>query len=173
MEDKKEVVSDQDGNGNETAKKAEEEKKDKEESPKAEEKKEGGFKKWWNSTKKSVDDSILEGKIKSAYVDAHTLFDVYSYDGGLFDGSSVYGEIKDGALTYFGDLEIKPYSVIISSKDQKAYYALESEKVQVESAVEGTTYSRPGFKVTLDEKVEEVPVIKAGKRYFLYKGKKD
>lgn len=113
---------------------------------------------------------MLESHIASAYQDAHHAFGVYGKGDGIFGGSNVYGEIVSGSLVYFGTDEIKPYSVIIDSKDNKAYYALKSEKIDVVAKYDGTEYTRPGTKIKLDAKVEEVNVVKADKRFFIYKG---
>lgn len=149
---------------------AEEEKKEPESETKEEgakeEKKEG----WWARQKKKIADNNLESSIRKAYEQAHHRFDVYPYDGGLFDTIDVYGDIEDGALTYFGEKDVKPFSVVIDKKDNKAYYAGNSEKATVRVLYESTEYERPGTKVELDPNVEEIPVIKAEKRYFIYKG---
>lgn len=157
---KKDVVSEQDGTGKEK------------ESAKTDEapKQESGFGKWMHETKAKVNASILEGHIENSYRYAHKTYEVYSYGQGLFGGFPVYGEISDGALVYFGSEEIKEYSVILDDKTGKAYYAGKSEKIEVETEYDHQHYSRPGVRVTLDEHVEEVPVIKADQRYFLYKG---
>lgn len=170
-EEKKDVVSSQDGNGNETKEDSSKKDETKQEGKK-EEKKEGGFKKWWNSTKKSIDDSVLEGNLTNAYNDAHHRFDVYPYGAGLFSTFGVYGEIVDGKLTYLGDSAVEKDSVVVDSKDNKAYYAKEETKTDVAITYQGTDYKRPGYVLTLDPSVEEVKVIKADKRYFLYKGEK-
>lgn len=150
-----------------------EEKKETVEAEKVEEKKEekpSGFKKWWAGTKKSVNDAILESKIESSYKEAHHGYDVYSHEGGLFNSSTVYGDITDGSLIYWGEDKIEPYCVIVDSKDKKAYYAKESAPVSVSAKVDDVVYERKGTKIALDDKVEEVSVIKAGDRYFLFKG---
>jgi len=133
---------------------------------------EGGFKKWWKNTKKSVNDTILESKIESSFKNAHHGYNIYKHDGGLFNSSTCYGDIKDEALIYWGEDKIEPYSLIIDTKDNKAYYALDSEPVTVSSTVDGTVYERKGTSIKLNADVEEVDVIKGGDRYFLYKGKK-
>ena len=134
-----------------------------------EEKKDNAFKRFWKKTKQSVNDAVLESKIESSYNKAHNAYTVYGYED-LFS-KSIYGEYVDDSLIFFGELEIKPYSVIVCDESKTAYYALESEKTTVKAIVDGVEYERPGMKVKLDENVEEVKVVKAGKKYFLYKGK--
>ena len=73
-------------------------------------------------------------------------------------------------LTIFGTEEIKPFSVVIDDKSKKAYYITKVEPASVSITYEGETYQRDGQKLTLDSNVEEVRVIKADGRYFLYKG---
>lgn len=134
--------------------------------------KEGGFKKWWNNTKKSVNDTILESKIESSFKNAHHSYNVYTHDGGLFNSSTVFGDLKGTSLIYWGEDKIAPFSLIIDTKDDKAYYTGESTAVTVSSSVDGTVYERKGTSIKLDAKVEEVDVIKGGNRYFLFKGDK-
>jgi hypothetical protein len=142
----------------------------KEEAEKEEPKKENGFSRWWKDTKKKVNDSVLEDHIKSAYEDTHHAFGVYAYGEGFFNEEDVYGEIIDGSLVYFGSEAVKPDSVIIDTKDNTAYYAKESTPIEVQSTYETVVYTRQGTKLALDKNVQEVKVIKAGQRYFIYKG---
>jgi hypothetical protein len=180
MEDeKKEVVSEQDGQGNETKDnasatetKAAESKDDKKDEKKDESKKDSGFSKWWKGTKAKVDADLLESHIQNTYAGAHQNFDVYTHEGRLFNGESVVGEIVDGSLIYWGEKAIGEAAVVVNPKDQKAYYTLKSEPIDLKVTYEKTEYTRKGTKTALDPNVEEVDVIKAGKRYFLYKGEK-
>ena len=132
------------------------------------EKKDNAFKRFWQKTKQSVNDAVLESKIRSAYEKAHKSYTVYTKNELL--PKSLSGEITDGILTVFGEEEIKPYAVVIEDEGDKAYYAVATEATTITAAVEGVSYERPGTAVTLDENVEEVNVVKAGKRYFIYKG---
>ncbi|MCR4899159.1 MAG: hypothetical protein K5892_08080 [Acholeplasmatales bacterium] len=138
------------------------------ESEKKEEKKPNIFSRAWNKTKQSVNDSILEGKIESSYKKAHLEYTNYTKDEML--SKTYYGAIENDKLTVFGNHEVKTYSVIIGP-DEKAYYVVAIEETEVASTVEGIEYKRPGMILTLDKNVEEVNVVKAGKRYFIYKGK--
>ena len=134
-----------------------------------EEKKDNAFKRFWNKTKQSVNDAVLESKIRSAYEKTHKSYTVYTKNELIPKG--LCGEISEGVLTVFGEEEIKPYAVVIANDEEdKAFYAVSTEKTTVSAAVEGVTYERPGTAITLDENVEEVNVVKAGKRYFIYKG---
>lgn len=132
------------------------------------EKKDNAFKRFWQKTKQSVNDAVLESKIRSAYEKAHKSYTVYTKNELL--PKSLSGEITDGILTVFGEEEIKPYAVVIEDEGDKAYYAVATKATTITAAVEGVSYERPGTAVTLDENVEEVNVVKAGKRYFIYKG---
>lgn len=170
-ENKKDVVSDQDGKGNETNKT--DAKKDESKTESSGEKKESGFSKWWKGTKAKMDADMLESHIQNSYSAAHRSFDVYNFEGGIFNGSSVSGEIVDGSLLYWGNDAIKEYAVVVDRKDNKAYYAGKSFPIDVKATYEGTEYTRKGTKTALDPNVQEVKVIKADKRYFLYQGKAD
>ena len=138
------------------------------EEPKAE-KKENAFSRFWKKTKQSVSDAVLEGKIRSAYEKAHAEFVIYEKDALI--PTRVYGAVQDGSLTVFGKVEPKPCSVVIAdNKEETAYYVVGTSETTVKSTVEGVEYEREGTVIALDEKVEEVRVVKAGKRYFIYKG---
>lgn len=138
------------------------------ESEKKEEKKPNIFSRAWNKTKQSVNDSILEGKIESAYKKAHKEYTNYTKNELL--SKTFYGVLENDKLTIWGNQEVKTYSVIIGPDDD-AYYVVAIEETEVASTVEGIEYKRPGMILTLDKNVEEVNVVKAGKRYFIYKGK--
>lgn len=134
----------------------------------SEEKKDNAFKKFWNKTKQSVNDAVLESKIESNYNKNHKEYTIYSYDE-LFN-KSVYGEIVNDELLFFGEVQVKPYSVVIEDSSKDAYYVVEVHSANVKSIVDGVEYERPGTLLKLDKNVTEVKVVKAGKRYFLYKG---
>ncbi len=74
-------------------------------------------------------------------------------------------------LDLFTKQEIKPFSVVISKKDKKAYYVTSISKLEIKIQVEGVEYTRQGTRVILKDDLEEVDVIKADGRYFIYKGK--
>lgn len=137
-------------------------------------KKESSFKKFFEKAKKTINGSILEDKIKSAYRTSHQEFDYYSFgDNSLFNCTSVYGELKEDLLTYFGDAEIPPFSVVLDTETEKAYYATSDvNPIVLKVEVDGKTYERAGRVIRLDPNVEEVQVIKAENHYYLYKGSK-
>ena len=135
------------------------------------EKKENGFSKFFNKAKTSVNNAILEGKIENSYNDKNISFTVYAKDAAL--GQSVHGNYLNEEKTkmiIFGEKEIKKNSVIIDNKDNTAFYTLDTDEGKVTSIVDGVEYERKGTIINLDKNVEEVNVIKAGKRYFIYKG---
>ena len=135
------------------------------------EKKENGFSKFFNKAKASVNNAILEGKIENAYNDKNLPFTIYSKDSAL--GLSVHGNYLNDDKTemiIFGEKEVKKNSVVINTKDNSAYYVVDTKEGKVTSIVEGVEYERKGTVICLNKDVEEVNVIKAGKRYFIYKG---
>lgn len=148
---------------------AEETKEEKEvvEAEVVDDKKENGFKKFFGKVKKSVNDSMLEAKKENNYANEHSSFKAYEKDS-LFP-RKLAGEIVDGVLICFGKVEFKKGSVIIDEND-KAYYVVSISETTVTSKVDDVTYECEGSKITLDENVEEVNVIRADARYFIYKG---
>ena len=146
-----------------------EEKKEEEtkEEEKKEEKKDNAFSRFWNKTKKSINDSILEGKIESAYEKDLPDFKVFEKDALL--SNSVKGSLDGEKLVIFGEKEFKLFSVVLD-KDDNAFYLTKLEPTTVKSTVEEVEYERTGTILYLDKNVEEVKVVKAGKRYFIYKG---
>lgn len=134
------------------------------------EKKENAFSKFWKKTKQSVSDSILESKIKSMYEKSKTEYTIYK-KGELFN-QTVYGSIEENVLTIFGKEELEAYNLVVEEKSGHAYFIVGIEENTVMIEYDGTVYERPAMRLTLDADVEEVDVIKAGKRYFLYKGPK-
>ena len=145
--------------------------KDKMKDDKTQEKKEGSFGKWWKGVKKSASDAMLETRIESAWNKTHRSFSITKFSTALINGAyNAYGEIEGDILTIFGTEDVKPFSVVIDDKNKKAYYITKVESIAVSVVYEGETYQRDGLKLTLDPNVEEVRVIKADGRYFLYKG---
>lgn len=134
-----------------------------------EEKKEGSFKKFWNKTKKTVGDAVLENKIESTYKRSNNEYSLYQKDELL--GKTLYGVIEGNTLTCWGKPDVKEYSVVVDNKTNTAYYVLNVAEGTVKAIVDAVEYERDGLVITLTSDVTEVNVIKAGKRYFLYKGK--
>ena len=134
-----------------------------------EEKKEGAFKKFWNKTKKAVGDAVLENNIESTYKRGHNEFTLYQKEDLL--SKTLYGELEGNTLTIWSRPEVKEYSVVIDNKTNQAYYVLNVTEGTVKAIVDAVEYERDGLVLTLTSDVTEVNVIKAGKRYFLYKGK--
>lgn len=132
-------------------------------------KKESKLSSFFKKTKENFNASVLEGKIETAFNKANIEYAIYT-QGKMFP-ERVSGFLTDGnKLTVFGEVEVENYAVIISDKTEVAYYAVGTAPATVSAQVEGETYERPGTTITLDENVEEVNVVKAGDRYFLYKG---
>ena len=136
------------------------------------EKKENGFSKFFNKAKTSINNSILEGKIESSFNNANLSFTVYVKNDAF--GHSVHGKYLNDDKTQiliFGEKDFEIGSVVVDNKDESAYYLTGLDKGKCQSIVEGVEYERNGTIINLDKNVEEVNVIKAGKRYFIYKGK--
>ena len=84
------------------------------------EKKDNAFKRFWNKTKQSVNDAVLENKIRSAYEKAHKSYTIYTKNELI--PTNVCGEVTDGILTVFGEEEVKPYAVVIAvDEGEKAF----------------------------------------------------
>ncbi len=132
------------------------------------EKKENGFTKFFKNAKKSINDSILEGNIRGQWNKENKEYTICTKNETF--SNTVYGKIDGDKLTIFGVEEIKPYAVIIEDGTEKAYYVISSIETSVSVTYEGATYERKGMIIALDENTEEVNVVKAGKRYFIYKG---
>lgn len=130
--------------------------------------KDNAFKRFWKKTKQSVNDAVLESKIESNYNKEHKAYTIYMYNETF--SKSIHGELIDNTLTFFGEIAVKPYSVVIYDATKEAFYVTECHATTVKSIVDGVEYERPGTVITLDRDVTEVKVIKAGKKYYLYKG---
>lgn len=135
------------------------------------EKKENGFAKLFKKAKQTISDSVLESKLEAQFNRSHNEFTVYTPSNTILSNFTVYGAIENDRLTYFGDREILPFCVIVNSVTKQAYYAGADEgETAVRIHFEGETYERSGRVILLDPNVTEVRVIKAGDRYFLYRG---
>jgi len=133
-----------------------------------EEKKGNIFSNTFNKAKKKVGDSMLEMNIASSFEKNNKQFTIYVKDELL--SHTVYGYAEKNSVIYFGK-EHYPFGSVIIDEDDIAYYLEESDDTTVTAVVDGVEYERPGVKVDVNKKVEEVKVVKAGKRYFIYKGK--
>lgn len=137
---------------------------------KKEEKKENAFSQFWNKVKSSVNDAVLESKLENKFREGNTSFRIYQKDD-LFGGNDVYGYYEGDNIVIWGQQSVKNFSVIIDESTHAAYYVVGSEETTASVEFEGTTYERTATNIAIDRNVEEVNVVKAGKRYFIYKGK--
>lgn len=126
------------------------------------------FKRFWKKTKQSVNDAVLENKIESNYNKEHKAFTLYMYNETF--SKSIHGEIMNDTLVFFGEIPVKPYSVVVNDITKEAYYVIDCHTTTVKSIVDAVEYERVGTILTIDKNVCEVKVIKAGKKYYLYKG---
>lgn len=133
---------------------------------KKEEKKENVFSKFWNKTKKAVNDSLLEVKIESKFKNDNDSFSIYG-KGDLVP-LIVYGYLKEGKVIAYGKVETDLNNILVDD-NEKAYYVNSLIDATVDITVDGTTYTRPATIIVLDSDVQEVEVIKAGKKYYLQK----
>lgn len=121
-----------------------------------------------NNIKNKISDIVLENKIESSYKQNNTTFTLYTKDNIL--STTLSGRINNNELIVYGDHKIPKYSVIVNECNKKAYYVLNTSTTEIKTNYNSTYYIRKGTKILLDENVEEVNVIKAGKKYFIYKG---
>lgn len=139
------------------------------EGTKKEEKKENAFTTFWKKTKQNIDNSILESKIENTFNEQNTEYTIYQKQELL--STTVYGYLDNDRIIVFGERSPKEYSVIIDQKTDKVYYISNISKGTVNVEVDGVNYERPATIFATDDEVVEVNVIKAGKKYYLYKGK--
>ncbi len=148
------------------------EKKDDAEKKETKGEKKPGF---FSKLKKSLDDSMLESNIQSAWNDDHQKWEAFVYGGSLFSGSTFHGSLNGKTLTYYARNDEKglaEHTLLLDSKDNKAYWVVSSKKVDLTIYYDGTDYTRSGYEVALDDEVTEVKVVKAGDKYYLYKFEK-
>ena len=136
---------------------------------KTEPKKENAFKKFWNKTKASVNTAMLDSKIEMKFKEDNLTFTLYEKDEMFSTGLN--GLYLGEDIVVLGKKEIPAYSVIAEDDTDKAYYVLETKEDKVEVTIDDVKYTRDATLIKVDKNVEEVNVIKAGKKYYRYKGK--
>ncbi|MCR5350378.1 MAG: hypothetical protein K6E20_05245 [Acholeplasmatales bacterium] len=136
----------------------------------ADEKKENnGFSGWWNKTKNNINSSILESNLEKAFNKENIAF--INYNHSEVFSNTYYGYYKDDfTITVYGNKTFKSNSVLIDKKNNKAFYIVSTTESKVKVKFEGQEYERDSTDITLDPNVEEVSVIKAGDKYYKYKG---
>lgn len=133
------------------------------------EEKENSFKKFWKKTKDGFNNMMLDSKIETTFNKENTEYTIYQKDELL--STTVYGYLDGDKIIVFGEKNPKLYSVIADQNANKVYYIKGVAKTMVDVTIDGVTYSRPGTIIETEDEVVEVNVIKAGKKYYLYKGK--
>ncbi len=133
------------------------------------EKKENAFTSFWKKAKQDFNNSMLESKIENTFNNQNTEYTIYQK--GELLSMTVYGYLDGDRIIVFGEKDPKKYSVIMDQKNEKVYYISNVSKATVNVTVDGVSYERPATVIETDDEVVEVNVIKAGKKYYLYKGK--
>ena len=141
---------------------------EKEKKETTEEEKKGGFSGWWNKTKSNISNNILESNIESKFNKENKAF--LNYNKNEVFSNTYYGRIIDDSLLIYGKRNLKSNSVIVDKATNKAYYVISNVETKTKVIYEGVEYERDATLVKLDSNVEEVNVIKAGDKYYIYKG---
>ena len=136
----------------------------------ADEKKESnGFSGWWNKTKNNINSSILEKNIESTFNKGNIPFINYNFKEVF--SNTYYGYYKDDTtITIYCEKKFNSNGILIDKKKDKAFYIVSTESTTVKVIFEGQEYERAATNVILDPNVEEINVIKAGDKYYKYKG---
>lgn len=131
------------------------------------EKYENGFKDFWNKTKKGLTDLVQESKIENAFNSQNSEFTIYQKDQLL--STTVFGYLDTDKIIIYGKRDFALNSVIIDENSNKPYYIKKISDTTIDVKLNDRIYSKPGTIIETDEQVIEVNVIKAGKKYYLYK----
>lgn len=132
-----------------------------------EEKKDNSFKKFWNKTKKGFNDLIQDSKIENTFNNQNTEYTIYQKDELL--STTVFGYLDTDKIIIYGNKEFQINSVIVDENSKKPYYIKKISNTTIDIKIDDTIYTKPGTILETDEQVIEVKVIKAGKKYYLYK----
>lgn len=132
-----------------------------------EEKKESVFSKIWKKTKQTVSDSLLETKIESTFNKGNPYFHIYGK--GEIMPLIICGKMEDNKICVYGTVDTEINNVLLDVNTDNAYYINCLVDSTVDITVDGIVYNRPVTIIVLDSNVEEVDVIKAGKKYYLCK----
>lgn len=119
------------------------------------------------NVKNKFDDLLLESKIEQEFKNSNTKFSLYTKEN-IFP-IFLYGKIDNNEIIVYGDYNIRKNSVIINECNKKAYYVINISQVEIKTKYNNSIYIRKGTKILLDDNVEEINVIKAGKKYYIYK----
>lgn len=132
-----------------------------------EEKKENVFSKFWKKTKQTVSDSLLEIRIESTYNKDKPYYHIYGK--GDIMPLIICGKKENDRINVYGKVDTEVNNILLDVNADKAYYINSFVDSTVEVTVDGVSYNRPSTIIVLDDNVEEVNVIKAGKKYYLCK----
>lgn len=121
------------------------------------------LKRTWQIVKGKVDDFVLDTKIESEFRTKNTSYTLYTKDHSI----SLCGYIIDKEIIVYGTHKVPKQNVIIDNETKKAYYVIDTKETTVKTVLNGIEYVRKGTCLVIDDSVEEVEVLKAGKRYFL------
>lgn len=131
-------------------------------------KKNNKFSKIFETIKKNLNHTFLEAKIDNSYKKDHDEFKIYQKDAVL--PITIYGKINGMYLETISNVSISKYSIVLDCSNNKTYYIFNKKEIEINVVVDNVKYTKLGTKYLLKDDLEEVDVIKAGKRFYIYKG---
>lgn len=123
--------------------------------------------------KGNIVNSFTESEIKTVYQKTNTRFVCYFYNIKNYEDKSViYGKINYENLTleFYPDQEI-PNGSIVHDLVANNYFRVisQNENTSTNVTVGKDTYEVPLFSISLEDNIEELKIIKVGKKVFQYK----
>lgn len=125
------------------------------------------FKKTARTIKDKTNQILLDRNIESYFNNKNIKFTLYKKDSILFN--TLYGYIENNKLIVLNNYNIPNGSIIVNECNKKTYYVIKTETSNIDIVYNNQTYNKPSTIIQIDGNVEEVNVVKAGKKYYKVK----
>lgn len=122
----------------------------------------------YDSTKQRIEKIILENKIESKFKNESSSYSLYIKDSMFV--FKLYGYLLNDRIIIYGKHNIPNYSIIVNDNTQDTYCITSSKDYVIKITLDNEEYTRSGILLNYTKDLEEVKVIKVGKKYYKYKG---
>lgn len=126
------------------------------------------FQKIYDDAKIKINQIMLENRIEKKFREEHFSYTLYIKDS-LFT-YKLYGHLLNDNLIIYGEHNIPKYSVIVNDYTKEKYCILGTKEEELKIVLDNKDYIRKGISISFDNNLEEVNVIKVGKKYYKFRG---
>ncbi len=121
----------------------------------------------YEKSKEKINQIILENKIQNKFRDDHNTYTLYIKDSIFI--FKIYGYLLNNQIQIYGIHNIPKSSILVDDSSKEMYCITNITETDIVVKVDEQEYNRKGMLLNYEKNLEEVDVIKVGKKYYKYK----